>query len=281
MKLTALASVALVTAIWLGTSADVAAQSHLARAREAYNAGNFDAAIQLAAGPRNQPRTAASAALIIARARLERFRASASPADLSAARTELVTLNTHALSQHELLEWQIGLAQTLYFENELGPASDWFRTLIPSVREELPPAETDKLLEWWATTTSASAEALSGAARTEKYREVLAMMELELESNPMSRAGTYWIAVAARGAGDLNRAWNAAVAGWIRARGVAGGQQLRADLERFVLHTLIPERAQMRSGQRIDNKATAAEIAALTDEWRNLTRRWDANSIKN
>jgi hypothetical protein len=251
------------------------AQGNLARARRLYNTGNFDAAIRVAAPSRTRPDTASSAALIIARARLERFRRTAGPEDLSAARTELATLNTQNLSRQELIEWQIGLAQTLYFENELGPASEWFRTLIPSVRTQLPAAETEKLIEWWAGATSRLAESLSGTARVDKYRELLTMMELELERDPLSRSATFWISVASRGVGDVDRAWNTAVAGWIRAGGLAGGEQLRADIERLVLQTIIPERAQMRTGQRLDTKTTAAEITALTDEWRNVLRRWN------
>lgn len=250
------------------------AQGSLARARRLYNAGNFDAAITAAAASRSRPSSASSAALIIARARLERFRRTASPEDLSAARTELAMLNTQNLSRQELIEWQIGLAQTLYFEHELGPASEWFRTLIPSVRAQFPAAETEKLIEWWAGATSRLAESLSGTARIDKYRELLTMMELELERDPLSRSATFWISVASRGVGDLNRAWNTAVAGWIRAGGLAGGEQVRSEIERFVLQTIIPERAQMRSGQRLDSKTTATEIAALTDEWRNVLRRW-------
>lgn len=258
------------------------AQGNLARARQFYNGGNFDAAITTAAPSRSRPATASSAALIIARARLERFRKTGSTEDLNAARAELAALHTQNLSGQELIEWQIGLAQTLYFENELGPASEWFRTLIPSVRARFGSAETEKLLEWWASATSRLAENLSGTARADKYRELLTMMELELERDPMSRSATFWISVASRGVGDLSRAWNTAVAGWIRAGGLAGGEKLRSDIERFVLQTVIPERAQMRTGQRLDTKTTAAEITALTDEWRNVIRRWNAaGSVQN
>jgi hypothetical protein len=268
-----IAAAVVVGGICVCTPTRVDAQS-LDRARQLYNEGRFDAAINAATVPRKRSTTASSAALIIARARLERFRQASKPEDLTAARAELVAVNPQNLSHQEKIEWQIGLAQALYFENELGPASEWFRTLIPYVREQMPPAETDKLIEWWASTSSRFAETLTGNARSEKYRELLEVMELELERDPLSRVATYWISVAARGVGDLNRAWNTALAGWIRARGLQGGQRLRGDIEKFVLQTIIPERAQLRSGQRLDSKATATEITELTDEWRNLTRRW-------
>ena len=40
--------------------------------------------------------------------------------------------------------------------------------------------------------------------------------------------------------------------------------------------TLIPERAQLRTGQRLDAKATLTEIAALNEEWRALAGHWKA-----
>jgi hypothetical protein len=263
--------------LWLGLPPSVAAQSALERARILYNAGSLDAAIQAAASERSKPATASSAALIIARARLERFSQTASPEDLDSARQELASLNPLDLSRHEMIEWQIGLGQTLYLENEIGPASEWFRALIPSARAQLPPPEADKLLEWWAATTSKLAESLAGNLREEQHREVLTMMEEELQRDPSSRAATYWIVVASRGVGDLNRAWNTAVAGWIRAKGVARPQELRAELEQFVLYTIVPERAQLRTGQRLDNRETLAEINAMTEEWRKLTSRWDGD----
>jgi hypothetical protein len=90
----------------------------------------------------------------------------------------------------------------------------------------------------------------------------------------LSRPATYWTVVATRGAGDLDAAWGAAIAGWIRAGSQPEGQPLRADLERFVVQTLIPERAQARTGQRLDTKATVAEIETLTGEWHAVTGHW-------
>ena len=42
-------------------------------------------------------------------------------------------------------------------------------------------------------------------------------MEIEVRIDPGSAPANYWLAAAARGAGDLDRAWHAAIAGWIRA----------------------------------------------------------------
>jgi hypothetical protein len=103
---------------------------------------------------------------------------------------------------------------------------------------------------------------------------MLAAVRAELERDPLSRPMAYWSVVAARGTGDLDGAWNAAVTGWIRAGSQPEGKPLRSDLDRFVTQTLIPERAQSRTVQRLDAKATQAEIASMTEEWRALSEHW-------
>ena len=40
------------------------------------------------------------------------------------------------------------------------------------------------------------------------------------------------------------------------------------------MQTLIPERAQSRTGQRLDSTPTMGEIAVMSEEWRAITTRW-------
>lgn len=251
-----------------------AAQSDLEKARALYNAGQYDASLAAAAAARNKPDAVPSATLIAARARLERFRQTDDPGELVAARAELMSLNPQMLAPQEIIEWQIGLGMALFLEGQPGPAAEMFTTLLPTARGRLPAAELDKLLEWWGSTLSRVAESQTGAARKEAYSAMLNAVRAELERDPLSRPTTYWLVVAARGAGDLDGAWNAAFTGWIRAGAQPNGAQLRSDLDRFVTQTLIPERAQARTGQRLDARATQAEIAALTEEWRTLAQHW-------
>ncbi len=251
-----------------------AAQSDLERARSLYNAGMFDESIAAAAVAKKKAAAAPSATLIAARARLELFRQKHDPQDLAAAREDLASLNPRVIAPQEIIEWQIGLATALFLENQPGPAAAMFTTVLPTARG-LPAGELDKLLEWWASTLSRVAESLSGVARKDAYAAMLTAVRGELERDPLSRPGTYWLVVAARGTGDLDGAWNAAVAGWIRAGAQPEGQQLRSDLDRFVTQTLIPERAQSRSGQRLDAKATISEIELMTADWRTVTGHWE------
>jgi hypothetical protein len=254
--------------------APVFAQGDLERARTAYNAGQLDDAITAAAMAKSKPAAVPSATLITARARLERFRRNNDPSDLAAARADLVSLDPRNLAPQEVIEWQIGLGTALFLDGHPGPASELFSTVLPGARERLSPIEYDKLLEWWASTLSRVAEANTATARKEAYAAMLPAVRAELDRNPLSRPAAYWSVVAARGAGDLDRAWNAAVAGWIRAGSEPEGTQLRADLDRFVTQTLIPERAQARTGQRLDARSSQAEIASLTEQWRALADQW-------
>jgi hypothetical protein len=257
--------------VYPGTAA---AQGDLKRARTLYNSGQYDEAIEAATPLRGRPDLAPSAALIIARSRLERFRRQSDPQELAAARQELITLSPRNLAEQEAIEWQIGLGTALFLEDQVGPAAEMFRAVIPSARARLPQPQFEKLLEWWGTTMSRLAESLSGEARKQAYENFRSDVKLELERNPFSGSATYWLVVASRGAGDFDGAWSAAVAGWIRAGRQPDGRQLRAEIEVFVGQTLIPERAQARTGQRLDSKPTIAEIGALNEEWRAVTTRW-------
>jgi hypothetical protein len=251
-----------------------AAQNDLERARALYNAGQWDDSIAAATAAMMKPPLAPSATLIAARARLERFRRTNDPQDLTAARTDLLSLNPRTLAPQEAIEWQIGVGAALFLDDQPGPASEMFTTVIASARSRVSPAELEKLLEWWASTLSRVAERLTGPARKDAYVAMLLAVRDELDRNPLSRPATYWSVVARRGAGDFDGAWNAAVAGWIRAGGQADSKAFRTDLDRFVTQTLIPERAQSRTGQRLDARATLTEIATMTEEWRAISTRW-------
>jgi phage terminase Nu1 subunit (DNA packaging protein) len=90
-------------------------------------------------------------------------------------------------------------------------------------------------------------------------------MEDELDTDPGHPAANYWLTAAARGSGNLERAWHAAVAGWVRAQlRPESATTLRQDLDRFVTTVLIPERARLRPARE--------QAGALTD----LQAQWDA-----
>ena len=76
---------------------------------------------------------------------------------------------------------------------------------------------------------------------------------------------TYWLSAAARGQGDVQAAWDAAQAGWVRAVLASGrGAALRADLDRLVVRGLVPDRA----------KALAQPPETLRMEWERFKERW-------
>ena len=85
----------------------------------------------------------------------------------------------------------------------------------------------------------------------------------------------YWLAAAARGSGDVDRAWNLAIAGWVRApltgwRAVA----LRMDLDQLVVQGIIPERARRAASQAPRAGAPPVTIESLTAEWEQMKEKW-------
>ena len=83
-------------------------------------------------------------------------------------------------------------------------------------------------------------------------------------------AAAYFLAVAIRGSGEPVEAWDAAIAGWVRAR-LAGARsaQLRADLDKLVLEGIIPDRVSLLP---IDQRAQAE--SDLRAEWAVVKERW-------
>ena len=95
-------------------------------------------------------------------------------------------------------------------------------------------------------------------------------MEEELRRDPGNAVANYWLAVAARGQGDVERAWGAAVAAWIRATlRPESSEALRTDLDRLVTQALIPERARAHSPRE-----QPEQLAALRAEWDLVKQQW-------
>ena len=95
-------------------------------------------------------------------------------------------------------------------------------------------------------------------------------MEAELREDPASPVANYWLAVAARGIGDVDRAWDAAVAAWVRSTlRPETAESLRVDLDRLVTQALIPERARTRPAREQTDT-----LAVLRAEWDLVKQQW-------
>lgn len=245
-------------------------EATVARARELYNMHDFDAAIQVAEAARRVRGATGEATLVLARARLERFRESQDVFDLEQARGLLATIEPSRLSARDRVEWLVGLAEALYLDAQFGAAAEIFDEALGGA--SLVDTETrERLLDWWATALHERAQ--SAPAQEASYVRILRRMEEELRGDQQPAAASYWLVVAARGAGDLDRAWDAAMSGWVRAP-LAGARAegLRADLDRYVNQVLIPERA--RRPASIEESARTA--ATLRADWEALKQRWRA-----
>jgi hypothetical protein len=250
-------------------SATAAEPEALARARALYNAGTFDAAIEAATAARREPMFADAAALVLARAHLERYRAGSDPADLTTARDTLAAVRPYALSPRDQVDLLIGLGQTLYLGDAFGAAAELFDTALGR-GSILPVRDRRLLLDWWATAVEREAQTRAPDRRAPLFARLADRMTEELLAEPGSPVANYWLAAAARGEGDLDRAWDAAVAAWVRATlSPDTTATLRADIDRLVLDALVPERARTRL-LREQPEATAA----LRAEWGLVKQNW-------
>ena len=251
-------------------SATTQAAGALASARELYNQGKYDEAIAAAATAREVPASANAAAVVFARAHLERYRRSAEPEDLVAARTALIQVVDAALSPREHAEAVVGLGECVYFDGQFGTAAEFFDGALAR-SEQLEPDARPLLFEWWANASSQQAEFGPEPERRAIYARILARAEDELRRDDRSPTASYWLAAAARGANQLDRAWSAALAGWVRAPLTGSrGVTLRNDLDRFVTLVLIPERARQLAASG-DSKDS---VAALAQQWEEFKQKY-------
>ena len=240
----------------------------LAAARQFYNLAQYDKAIDAAREAASRPGALPAARLIMGRSRLERYRASQTPKDLEDARADLRAADPNALDARGRAELQVGLGELLFFEEHYGAAAE----LIGPVIDQTPldPDARARALDWWATALDRHAQTMPAADRAAIHARVIARMEDELRRDPASTPASYWIAAASRGSGDLDRAWSAAMAGWIRAtlardRGLA----LRTDLDKLVTEGIIPDRAA--KAQARDKRQLQT---TLTMEWDAFKKNW-------
>jgi hypothetical protein len=246
-----------------------APQSALVRARQLYNQQQYDAAIDAAVEARKIAASVDVASLVFARAHLERFRLAANAVDLGAARDALRQVNSTRLTSSERVELLIGLGEMLYLDDRCGAAAEQFDLAVAQMDRADPNA--GRALEWWASALDRQAQLDPATDQQALYALILRRMEDELRRDAGSAVASYWVAAAARGVGDLQRAWDAAIAGWVRAR-LAGDRSvaLRADLDRLVRQAVIPERArQMASSADPQQAAEAMRV-----EWDRIKEQW-------
>jgi hypothetical protein len=241
----------------------------LVMARQFYNAAQYDDAIQAAEQASSNPSFASSAHLVLGRSRLERYRKTNVTGDLDAARTDLRAVDPRALDARERLELQIGLAVLLYFEERFGASAELLDPVI-DLSATLAPDAHERALDWWATALDREALGIATPDRVPIYARVIDRMERELRRDSASPSASYWLAAAARGSGDLDRAWAAACASWVRATLAPDrGAALHADLDKLVTQAIIPERATKTAGR--DRRQA---IASMTAEWDAFKAGW-------
>ena len=263
MRLAAAAALAVLAAAPLRAADDA-----LVRARALYNQKQFEAAVTAAEQARLTPARADAADLVAARAYLERYRLSSASDDLTNARDRLRRIDPQRFAARERSEYVVGLGETLFFDGAFGAAATIFDTVLQS-RDLTAIDARERVLDWWASATDREAKPRSEIDRQAVYQRIRTRMEDELAIHPASGAAAYWLPAAARAQGDVQAAWDAAQAGWVRSALAGGdrGAELRADLDRLVVRGIVPDRA----------RATAQTPESLRAQWEQFKERWRRN----
>ena len=241
----------------------------LSRARQLYNSAEYDAAIETAARATAAPDVGDAAQLVLARAYLERFRQNSNEDDRDAAREALKKVRAAQLSADDRVELVIALGESLYFDGMAGAAAEQFELVLAHVDRRQTPRR-ERLLDWWATALDREAQgAAEGLARSLQSR-IVRRMEDELRIDAGATVASYWLAAAARGSGDIERAWDAAIAGWVRISQLGPrGAAARTELDALVTQAIIPDRARVISPTSPDTVA-----ASMRSQWDALKKAW-------
>jgi hypothetical protein len=256
-------------AMLIGTAGLLATREDLARARQLFNDRKFDDAITAATAARKTPETADAAAIVLARAHLERYRQVPDPADLGAARAALSAVGVDRLGTPDRAEFLIALGGSLFLEDDFGAAAEIFESAM-----EIAPAagETarESVLDWYGSAMERWAAPYVTSRRAVMLARLVTRMESEQAKNPGSRAASYWLSAGLRAQGELDRAWQAAIAAWVRAP-IAGNNALalRADIDRLVLEGIIPDRGKEAPEGEREGRETA-----LRAEWELVKQKW-------
>ena len=241
----------------------------LAKARTLYNAGDYEGAIDAASVARKDEAWADAAALVVARSHLELYRERAAADDLSAARAALSAVRAGSLMPRDQVDLIVGLGQSLYLSEIYGAAAELFDTAL-SRASLLATRDRLLLLDWWATSLDREAQIRPADRRARVFERISARMNEEIQRDPGSAVANYWLAVSARGAGDIDGAWNSAIAAWVRSTlSPDSTSRLRDDLDRLVTQALIPERSRIVSAREPQEA-----VAALKTEWEMIKQQW-------
>jgi hypothetical protein len=262
------ARIALAALVGLVWTVPAGAQGSLDFPRQLYNQGRYDQAITAAARLRTTV-LVDGANLILGRSHLERFRRSADEAELVAARAALRDINPAHLGSQDRIDYLVGLGESLYLGESYGPAAELFDGALDRSRE-LGPRAVERVFDWWATSLDRQVQSDTAEDHEAVYTSIRDRARAELGRSPGSSAATYWLVVSLRYLGELTKAWDSAVAGWVRAPlGDDQGKALRADLDQLVLQALIPERVRvLAAGERDRADAT------LRASWEAVKRDW-------
>ena len=176
----------------------------------------------------------------------------------------VIPREAHTLSRRDI---DSDALKVLYLSEEFGAAAGLFdnalaQAFLLSRQDRL------QLLDWWATALDRAAQTHTAERRGSDFAAILERMEDELRRDAANPVANYWIALAARSAGDVDRAWDAAVAAWLRSRLMAeGAATLRTDLDRLVTQGIIPERARL-------HKSLPDAARVMREQWEQLKEQW-------
>ena len=205
------------------------------------------------------------------RARISSATASAPiPTISSAARVALGTVRVSNLDARDHVDFLMALGEALFFEDDYGAAAALFESGIDGADRAGPADRRGDARLVGQRRRAPRRRARARCADRRRSRACASAWPASwraIPAPPRPRTGS---SSARAGRGEPVAAWDAAIAGWVRAR-LAGARSatLRADLDKLVLEGIIPDRVRAIAADR-----RAQAESDLRAEWAVVKERW-------
>ena len=180
--------------------------------------GTIDQALDALRGRSRTPAQPLLSHLIIGRVRLERYRSPRHRCSGARRRRGRFSRRRSARAQSTRAAGAAGRAGRCCCSSMIASApapSCWSRCSTRTA--SLAPDAHDRAVEWWAIALDAQAQAQPPDRSPAAYQRSVDADGAGAAARPGLGAAGYWLAAASRDAGDLERAWAAALAAWVRA----------------------------------------------------------------
>jgi hypothetical protein len=224
------------------------ASEQILHAKYLYNAGYYQQAIDEARKVKADEPTAPQVDLLLSRSYTQLYRITKEAKHLDLARAHMLAALKgypfeHPWENHELVT---GLAEIHYWDDERGPAAELFHSVILEGNKKIAPQSYANAVDWWASTLTGLIANMNPTdpIKVSTEKEIKSTIE---KAYRQSYGGepvlAYWMALVHVREGNVGKAWDVAVAGYVRAlpQSHPDTEDISDKLANYIEQVIIPK----------------------------------------